>query len=124
LVPNPNEPDQNADGLYIFDNELFTSGGAFDALGIAVTTALGAYNFGYDVEDFRGDPAYPYYGIFADGSTHISPRTGLPIPNYHISVGTASVAAVPEPASWAMMLVGFGRAGTAMRRRRASVSVA
>jgi len=31
---------------------------------------------------------------------------------------------VPEPAFWAMMLVGFGLAGTAMRCRRASVSFA
>ncbi len=27
-------------------------------------------------------------------------------------------AALPEPASWAMMLVGFGAIGTAVRRRR------
>ena len=29
--------------------------------------------------------------------------------------------AVPEPATWAMMLLGFGAAGFAMRRRRAPV---
>lgn len=31
-----------------------------------------------------------------------------------------NVAAVPEPASWAMMLAGFGLAGAALRRRTAS----
>ena len=37
---------------------------------------------------------------------------------------SASIAgAVPEPASWALMLGGFGLAGAAMRRRRAQVSV-
>ena len=30
----------------------------------------------------------------------------------------ASIAAVPEPASWAMMLLGFGALGTMLRRRR------
>lgn len=36
------------------------------------------------------------------------------------SSGTLSVtAAVPEPGTWAMMLVGFGAMGVAMRRRRA-----
>jgi hypothetical protein len=32
--------------------------------------------------------------------------------------GAAAVAAVPEPASWAMMLVGFGGLGAILRRRR------
>ena len=31
---------------------------------------------------------------------------------------TATISAVPEPASWAMMLVGFGGLGAAMRMRR------
>lgn len=32
--------------------------------------------------------------------------------------GTANIAAVPEPAAWALMLLGFGGIGFAMRRRR------
>ncbi|MDO6415143.1 PEPxxWA-CTERM sorting domain-containing protein [Sphingomonas sp. BIUV-7] len=54
---------------------------------------------------------------------------------YVIAVGdgTASVnntinlsapAAVPEPATWAMMIVGFGAVGSTMRRRRTSVRFA
>ena len=31
--------------------------------------------------------------------------------------GTLNVAAVPEPATWAMMLIGFGAIGFSMRRR-------
>jgi hypothetical protein len=34
---------------------------------------------------------------------------------------TIRPAAVPEPATWAMMLLGFGAVGFAMRRRRAPV---
>ena len=33
-------------------------------------------------------------------------------------MGAASAAAVPEPATWAMMLLGFGAIGFGMRRRR------
>ena len=33
-------------------------------------------------------------------------------------------AAVPEPASWAMMVGGFGMLGAAMRRRKVNVSFA
>ena len=35
-----------------------------------------------------------------------------------VSAGTFTGAAVPEPASWAMMLIGFGGMGAAMRSRR------
>ena len=44
---------------------------------------------------------------------------------WDISNFRAAVGAVPEPASWAMMLVGFGVVGSAMRRRqRATVRFA
>lgn len=38
--------------------------------------------------------------------------------------GTDNVRAVPEPASWAMMVGGFGLIGGAMRRRRTAVTFA
>jgi len=38
-------------------------------------------------------------------------------------VVTELAGAVPEPSTWAMMLVGFGAIGTAMRRRKAVVSL-
>lgn len=37
---------------------------------------------------------------------------------------TAAVSAVPEPAAWAMMIVGFGTAGALLRRRPEAVSAA
>ena len=36
----------------------------------------------------------------------------------HIVIYGGNFTAVPEPATWAMMLMGFGAAGYAMRRRR------
>jgi hypothetical protein len=38
--------------------------------------------------------------------------------NEGVFLDAVSVAAVPEPATWAMMLLGFGGIGMAMRRRR------
>ena len=35
-----------------------------------------------------------------------------------VRIGQAAAAAVPEPATWALMLVGFGAIGFTMRRRR------
>lgn len=41
-------------------------------------------------------------------------------PNEGIFLDAVSVAAVPEPATWAMMLVGFGAIGFQLRRKRSS----
>jgi len=40
------------------------------------------------------------------------------------ALGEAAPAGVPEPATWALALLGFGAAGTAMRRRRVGVAFA
>ncbi len=37
---------------------------------------------------------------------------------FFAQIGTGAVAAVPEPATWAMMLIGFGAIGVSLRRRR------
>nr|WP_281393330.1 PEPxxWA-CTERM sorting domain-containing protein [Sphingomonas xinjiangensis] len=42
--------------------------------------------------------------------------TGNSVDNVRVSLVSAS--AVPEPATWAMMLFGVGATGGAMRRRR------
>lgn len=39
-----------------------------------------------------------------------------------LTVGIGGVAAIPEPASWAMLIAGFGLTGAAMRRRRTAVA--
>jgi hypothetical protein len=39
-----------------------------------------------------------------------------------IAAGSFTNAAVPEPASWAMLIAGFGLTGAAMRRRRAAIA--
>lgn len=39
------------------------------------------------------------------------------------STVTLSFAAVPEPSTWAMMLLGFGAVGFAMRRRRSASAI-
>ncbi len=42
--------------------------------------------------------------------------------SYAGTINAAVTAAVPEPATWAMMLVGFGAVGYAMRRRKSKVT--
>ena len=91
-----------ADGVtpevFMFDYELDDSGSArfaFEALNGEVITNL-AYSFN-------------------DGSA-----AGLR--QVRIASTESGVPPVPEPATWAMMLMGFGAAGYSMRRRRKLIS--
>nr|WP_243450482.1 PEPxxWA-CTERM sorting domain-containing protein [Polymorphobacter glacialis] len=45
---------------------------------------------------------------------------GIVLENFGFTAGTA----VPEPASWALLIAGFGLTGAAMRRRRQAIVAA
>lgn len=48
---------------------------------------------------------------------------GLALDDLSVTATTNATPAVPEPATWGMMLIGFGAMGYVMRRRRATVGV-
>lgn len=53
------------------------------------------------------------------GGWRINDITDLNFSNAYEKLVFSNIAAVPEPTTWALMLVGFGLTGAAMRRRRA-----
>ena len=112
LYPNPNSPDSTQFDHYIFDNQ-FGPGARISENGILIGSGSMLYNIGY----FVPSDSSPSYYI-------LSSVIGAPGNTVLTSVGNASLGAVPEPASWAMMLAGFGLAGVAMRRRRTAVAFA
>ena len=63
-----------------------------------------------------------YYAVW-DGSNAIKSVTFASSSN-SFEVDALSGSAVPEPATWAMMITGFGLAGAAIRRRRNVLAVA
>jgi hypothetical protein len=67
-----------------------------------------------------------FFGSFtATGSTETLSFTNLTGgTNEGILLDAVSVQAVPEPATWAMMLLGFGAIGVGMRRRRTPLALA
>jgi len=52
----------------------------------------------------------------------VAPATGSPVSSAQSTVSTTATA-VPEPATWALMLGGFGLAGTMLRSRKSGVKV-
>ena len=84
-------------GLIYYDGQTFPGNGDRITLNLS-------QSFGYSV---AGGAAF--YG--AD-------RLGA------VTIGGSATGAVPEPATWAMMIMGFGLVGGAMRRRKISVAFA
>ena len=83
----------------------FTTGPSFlDGTGSSFTVAGGGR------VDFFNQSSNGLYRVntFSPGSSNF------------VSASSSAVAAVPEPATWAMMLLGFAAVGFALRRRRSS----
>lgn len=86
------------------NDNLFNPGGPFlDGSGISFSTALDQFNL------FHGEAAH--YALFGFNSTFDTDVT---------FTAQLAAAAVPEPATWGLMLAGFGAAGYALRRRKVS----
>ena len=83
----------------------FTDGGSFlDGTGLRFFTAAGN-----DIRFFFQDSVSKYrVNTFSPGATGF------------VTATSSLVAGVPEPATWAMMILGFGMAGVAARRRRSA----
>ncbi|HPU15970.1 MAG TPA: PEPxxWA-CTERM sorting domain-containing protein [Polymorphobacter sp.] len=84
--------------------------------GVVTVTSLGALvaplqtaHFNFTVTNLA---AADFVGvIIGNAGNYSNDSTGL---NFSVS----SVASIPEPASWALMIGGFGMVGSALRRRR------
>lgn len=118
LIADPNQPQTryyNSNGtiassptattMFGFDNTLYNSPKTYvDGDGLLFKTSNIVYNIYYDTTT----KGYSL-GYSALGSTQGNARPGT------LSV---SLASVPEPAAWAMFVVGFGSLGASMRRRK------
>ena len=86
------------------DNNLYSTGAWVTFAGLSFsTTSLGDFNF--------YNSGQGYYGLLSSVSNINGYADG--------QIATANVAAVPEPSTWAMMLIGFMGVGFSTRRRRA-----
>ena len=87
---------------------------------------LSTISYASDFADITGLTPEDFSLSFSGASSPLS-MAGARLPNFYISgSGTFAVAsALPEPANWSLMLVGFGLAGATLRRvRKQSVAFA
>lgn len=85
---------------------------------------LGASDIAWSIS--AGGQTYTFPPVFATNDMNYYGISGAGISSATLSFGSGDwvlidnltyVAAVPEPTTWALMLVGFGLTGAAMRRR-------
>ena len=136
-VSDPNAFGVTVDSNLSVDNDaqlfLFDSLGQFVAadddggddqkpqfnVGVLAGRAAGDYYLAYDL--FNSDPVFTA-GVLTGFNRRPAPfQTGT----YTLNItGAAGIAqGVPEPATWALMIAGFGLAGASMRRRLVSDNV-
>lgn len=90
------------------------NGGLFDIVFSDFTVSL--YGDDWTVGGYPPPGGYPMTGAAINGA-------GIPT-GTGVGFYTITYQAVPEPATWGMMMVGLGVAGLAMRRRATKVSFA
>lgn len=102
-------------GSMFWNNGGLNNGGSF-------TRSLGAWldsNPGLLVYGLSTGIGSGWNGTFFGGVDNIAYNFGARADSFNFEV-----AAVPEPAAWAMMIGGFGFVGAAVRRRKAKVAFA
>ncbi len=105
VAANPGfpSPSYSPDGSFIFNNVYYPTGMAFDVNGLLFVTA----------ENPGG-----YWNLWGTSPGNYSLYESAGSYNYPIQEsGTLSVAAAPEPSTWAMLALGFAALGLVGRRR-------
>lgn len=106
---------------------FFQSGG-FNYLAVGGTTNFGVLNVQNTNPDFytffRFNAAGDVLGTDANAVSYSVPRMALFNSIASVTAVVPATAPVPEPATWAMMVGGFGLIGATVRRRRVTVRYA
>jgi len=130
--------DPSSDGLYSYTLAFSLAGfnpatasfaGRFAVDNAVDSIVLNGLTLGASGGTFNAWTAFGASTGFVDGLNTLTFNTrnfGQPSGNpagLRVEFDSSSVTAVPEPATWALMLIGFGAVGATLRRRRQKVTV-
>ena len=113
IITNPGQPfaSYSADGLFIFDNVVWNGPLSISNPGLFFAGASGdEYNL------FSNGPSTFELYRARSGVGYLANSTGSLAAGPQIS--QSGSGGVPEPATWSMLILGFGAVGSALRRRR------
>jgi hypothetical protein len=102
------QPVKDADAVFSYGNTAATSLGNIVSSVPSSTTILGTLR-----TVATAGQTGKFWAIAASGTDRTFDA---------FKIGKITVSAVPEPATWAMMIIGFGAIGMAMRSRRAKTA--
>ena len=119
-------PDITLNVIASTDDANFGDFGSFTGAGSASGTwTLAGYDVVYvAVKACRGFVLFAVSGSTGGWDTFDIPFNQNPHELSHLVFFGSLAAAVPEPSAWALMILGFGVAGAAMRQRKARVRFA
>lgn len=100
------------------------NGGVYSSVG-ALNVALGAADaVAFDISGFSGTGFLSINSLLYSVDLTSGAATSLGSFGRSSLIGLTAIGAIPEPASWAMMIAGFGIVGASLRRRRPTLAFA
>ena len=122
LLANPSQPpwSHSADGLFVIENVFFQAAPHVSSYGLFFAGAsANEYNpFSDNASTNELYPVQSGVGYLANSAGTLAIAAAFP-PERNPLLG-----GVPEPATWALMIVGFGAVGAQLRRRRNRAALA
>jgi hypothetical protein len=108
---------QTYDLIFYFSNNNFSGAGTYSG-----KVSVGGLNTIFS--HVEGTPWTQFKGTFVGtGNDTLTFESLTNQNNGGVFLDSVNVSAAPEPATWLMMIAGFGIAGAALRRKRAKVNV-
>ncbi|WP_243445871.1 PEPxxWA-CTERM sorting domain-containing protein [Polymorphobacter arshaanensis] len=103
-----------AEHIYVnkeIEYRTFTQNSVYDFVGNIPSSIQDPFSYNVESNGYA-------YGIFHSYAYDFSTGSYVHETYASMAISNVTLAAVPEPANWAMMIAGFGLTGAAMRRRR------